>query len=65
MKYKVTLNFPEKQESNVEHNCNDYDQAKHFFWAIVNKMYKEQYPEAFELIFYDVDGKINSSLIKG
>ena len=38
MKYTVTFKCLDDDNLSLEHNTNDYDQAVHFFWAMVTKL---------------------------
>lgn len=52
MNYTVTFNH-EENKRNLIHQCNDYDQAEHFFWAVLTKMKSEV--GNFDLILSDED----------
>lgn len=52
MRYNIELIFSSKPEENLKHSTNSWDQAEHFFWAIVAKLAKDKPIEIYTLTFY-------------
>lgn len=55
MRYTVRFFCFNDPGKNIEHNANDYDQAKHFFWALVlrkHQAYKEIDTDQWELTLW-------------
>lgn len=38
MRYSIRFLCHDKSENNLNHQCNDYEQAQHFFWAMVMEL---------------------------
>jgi len=60
MKYTVEFKCLSKPNQDLIHHCNDYDQAEHFYWAMVVELKGTTEHFVLTLFYNNFDNKIDA-----